>query len=127
MQNRAFSRFLKGSVNEIALYCIILLTPLRKGVSRRLVPTNASVGRSGVVFRWFSLLDLGRLSRNAGTMPRAMRVEFPGAIYYVMDRGDRRELGGRLRRSGMFIVSAPKQTRLSPHRGGLVRFGEVDA
>ena len=24
-------------------------------------------------------------------MPRAMRVEFPGAIYHVMDRGDRRE------------------------------------
>jgi hypothetical protein len=26
-----------------------------------------------------------------GTMPRAMRVEYPGAIYHVMDRGDRRE------------------------------------
>ena len=38
-----------------------------------------------------SLPDLGRLSRHADTMPRAMRVEFPGAIYYVMDRGDRRE------------------------------------
>jgi hypothetical protein len=24
-------------------------------------------------------------------MPRAMRVEYPGAIYPVMDRGDRRE------------------------------------
>jgi hypothetical protein len=24
-------------------------------------------------------------------MPRAMRVEYPGAIYYVMDQGDRRE------------------------------------
>ena len=24
-------------------------------------------------------------------MPRAMRVEYPGAIYHVMDRGDRRE------------------------------------
>jgi hypothetical protein len=26
-------------------------------------------------------------------MPRAMRVEYPGAIYHVMDRGDRRERG----------------------------------
>ncbi len=24
-------------------------------------------------------------------MPRAVRVEYPGAIYHVMDRGDRRE------------------------------------
>jgi len=24
-------------------------------------------------------------------MPRAMRVEYPGAIYHLMDRGDRRE------------------------------------
>ena len=24
-------------------------------------------------------------------MPRAMRVEYPGAIYHVIDRGDRRE------------------------------------
>jgi putative transposase len=24
-------------------------------------------------------------------MPRAMRVEYPGAIYHVMVRGDRRE------------------------------------
>jgi hypothetical protein len=26
-----------------------------------------------------------------GTVPCAMRVEFPGAIYHIMDRGDRRE------------------------------------
>jgi hypothetical protein len=60
-------------------------------------------------------------------MPRAMRVEFPGAIYHVMDRGDRRELSGQLRRSDMFIVPAPKQNRLKPHRGGMVRSGEVHA
>ena len=60
-------------------------------------------------------------------MPRAMRVEFPGAIYHVMDRGDRRELSGQLRWSEMFIVPAPKQNRLKPHRGGMVRSGEVDA
>ena len=28
-------------------------------------------------------------------MPRTMRVEYPGAIYHVMDRGDRRELIAR--------------------------------
>ena len=37
------------------------------------------------------MLDLGRLSRHAGPMLRAMRVEYPGAIYHVMNRGDRRE------------------------------------
>jgi hypothetical protein len=31
-------------------------------------------------------------------MPGAMGVEYPGAIYDVMDRGDRRELSGQLRR-----------------------------
>ena len=25
-------------------------------------------------------------------MPRALRIEYPGAIYHVMNRGDRREL-----------------------------------
>src|ERR1039458_8056686 len=49
------------------------------------------VRRSGVVFGWFSLLDLGWLSRHIGIMPRAMRVEYPGATYHVMDRGDRWE------------------------------------
>jgi hypothetical protein len=29
-------------------------------------------------------------------MPRTMRMENPGAIYHVMDQGDRRESGGRL-------------------------------
>jgi hypothetical protein len=62
-----------------------------------------------------------------GTMPRAMRVEYPGSIYDVMARGDRRERSGQLRRSEMFIVPAPKQNRLTPHRGGMVRSGEVHA
>jgi hypothetical protein len=26
-----------------------------------------------------------------GLMPRLMRIEYPGAIYHVMSRGDRRE------------------------------------
>ena len=54
-------------------------------------------------------------------------AEFPGAIYHVMDRGDRREVSGQLRRSDMFIVPAPKQNRLKPHRGGMVRSGEDHA
>jgi hypothetical protein len=29
-------------------------------------------------------------------MPGTMRMEYPGAIYHVMDRGDRRESGSRL-------------------------------
>jgi hypothetical protein len=61
----------------------------RKGSNRRLVPADSEAVWG--CFRWFSLLDLGRLSRHAGTMPRAMRVEYPGSIYDVMDRGDRRE------------------------------------
>jgi hypothetical protein len=40
---------------------------------------------------------------------------------------DRRELSGQLRRSDMFIVPAPKQNRLKPHRGGMVRSGEDHA
>jgi len=36
-------------------------------------------------------LDGWRCTRQAGPMPRTMRVEYPGAIYHVMDRGDRRE------------------------------------
>ena len=35
---------------------------------------------SEVGFRWFSLPDLGRLSRHTDTTPRALRVEYPGAI-----------------------------------------------
>jgi len=37
------------------------------------------------VLTWEGNLD------NLRIMPRAMRVEYPGAIYHVMDRGDRRE------------------------------------
>ena len=38
------------------------------------------------------MLDEGRKSGNLWNMPRAMRVEYPGAIYHVMDRGDRQDL-----------------------------------
>ena len=40
---------------------------------------------------WFSVLDEGVQGGIVGSMPRAMRVEYPGAIYHVMDRGDRQE------------------------------------
>jgi hypothetical protein len=33
--------------------------------------------------------DWGRRLNRA--MPRALRIEYPGAIYHVMNRGDRRE------------------------------------
>ena len=39
----------------------------------------------------FSVLDEGVRAGIVGSMPRAMRVEYPGAIYHVMDRGDRQE------------------------------------
>jgi len=37
------------------------------------------------------VLDAGRWFDRLTAKPRAMRVEYPGAIYHVMDRGDRRE------------------------------------
>ena len=37
------------------------------------------------------MLDVGREGGNLWDMPRALRVEYPGAIYHVMDRGDRQE------------------------------------
>jgi len=40
---------------------------------------------------WFSVLDEGGQGGIVGFMPRAMRVEYPGTIYHVMDRGDRQE------------------------------------
>ena len=43
---------------------------------------------NGDVFR--CLMGDGKAD-TLGSMPRAMRVEYPGAIYHVMGRGDRRE------------------------------------
>ena len=34
-------------------------------------------------------------------MPRALRLQYPGAIYHVMNRGDRREPKGEVRQSAM--------------------------
>jgi hypothetical protein len=68
------------------------------------------VRRSGDVLGWFSLLDLGWLSRQAGTMPRAMRVEYPGAIYHVMDRGDHRE--------DIVMIGTAKGAKAALHRSG---------
>ena len=31
-------------------------------------------------------------------MPRALRIQYPGAIYHVMNRGDRREPKGEVRK-----------------------------
>ena len=51
--------------------------------------SNQERGQTGGWFRFLLALDL------AG-MPRTMRMEYPGAIYHVTDRGDRRESGRRL-------------------------------
>jgi hypothetical protein len=37
------------------------------------------------------VLDLGGYPDTHGTMLRAMRLEYPGAIYHVLRRGNRRE------------------------------------
>ena len=34
-------------------------------------------------------------------MPRALRIQYPGAIYHVMNRGDRREPKGDVRKIAM--------------------------
>jgi hypothetical protein len=43
-------------------------------------------------------------------MPRAMQVEYPGAIYHVMDRGDRRE--------DILIIGTAKGAKSVLHRSG---------
>src|SRR3954447_8794328 len=46
-------------------------------------------------------------------MPRQMRVECPGAIYHVMDRGDRRE---NRRCYGLTLLMNDKQIRVAVHQ-----------
>ena len=36
------------------------------------------------------------LALEVAGVPRRLRMEYPGAIYHVMDRGNRRESGSRL-------------------------------
>ena len=43
-------------------------------------------------------------------MPRAMRVEYPGAIYHVMDRGDRWE--------DIVMIGTAKGAKAVLHRSG---------
>ena len=38
------------------------------------------------------LVDDGGLELKIGFMPRQRRVEYPGTMYHVMSRGDRREI-----------------------------------
>jgi hypothetical protein len=54
---------------------------LGKGSNRRLVPPRR--GGLGLFFDGFPCLTWGGYPDTHGTMPRAMRVEFPGAIYHV--------------------------------------------
>ena len=60
-----------------------------KGSAISLVPPQR--GGLGLFFDGVLCLTWGGYPDTHGTMPRAMRVEYPRAIYHVMDRGDRRE------------------------------------
>jgi hypothetical protein len=61
-------------------------------------------------FDGFLCLTWGGYPDTHGTMPRAMRVEFPGSIYDVMDRGDRRE--------DILIIGTAKGAKSVLHRSG---------
>lgn len=52
------------------------------------------------------VLDEGQEGGSLWTMLRAMRVEYPGAIYHVMDRGDRQE--------DIFVNDVDRQDFLKP-------------
>ena len=57
---------------------------------------------------WFSVHDEGGQGGIVGFMPRAMRVEYPGAIYHVMDRGDGQE--------DIFMIATAKGAKSLLHR-----------
>ena len=59
-------------------------------------------------FDGFLCLTWGGYPDTHGTMPRAMRVELPGSIYDVMDRGDRRE--------DILIIGTAKGAKAVLHR-----------
>jgi hypothetical protein len=61
-------------------------------------------------FDGFLCLTWGGYPDTHGTMPRAMRVEFPGAIHHVMDRGDCRE--------DILIIGTAKGAKSVLHRSG---------
>jgi hypothetical protein len=64
------------------------------------------------------VLDEGREGDNRWNMPRAMRVEYPGAIYHVIDRWDRQEdvFGDEVDRQDLLkTLAAPE------HRPGCMR------
>jgi hypothetical protein len=56
----------------------------------------------------FSVLDEGGQGGIVGFMPGAMRVEYPRAIYHVMDRGDRQE--------DIFMIATAKGAKSLLHR-----------
>jgi hypothetical protein len=56
--------------------------------SQRFAPQS---GGLGFFFEGVLCFTWGGYPDTHGTVPRAMRVEYPGAIYHVMDREDRRE------------------------------------
>ena len=74
-------RFYLDPAAEHGLSDLLLSAFLRKGSNHKV----------GLFFATGLALDDWHGSRQARPMPRTMRVEYPGAIYHVMDRGDRRE------------------------------------
>ncbi len=43
-------------------------------------------------FQLFILVDIHRSKRQGPRVARQLRIEYPGAVYHIMNRGDRREL-----------------------------------
>src|SRR5205814_4563433 len=56
--------------------------------------------------RLSKLVDAGREKSQRPSMPRQLRIEYPGAIYHVMNRGDHRE--------NIFKGDADRERFLSP-------------
>ena len=59
-------------------------------------------------FDGFPCLIWGGYPDTHGTIPRAVRVKYPGSIYDVMDREDRRE--------GILIIGTAKGAKSVLHR-----------
>ncbi len=53
---------------------------------------NQQIGRGGVGSDYlFKPVDIHRSESKGSPVARQLRIEYPGAVYHVMNRGDRRE------------------------------------
>jgi len=78
--------------SNVLFACVRLMTGPAPGSNRRLAPAGTlACSELGLFFDAVLCLTWGNDPGTRGTMPRARRVEYPGASYHVMDRGDRRE------------------------------------